>query len=1598
MTIMVAGGLTFAIPGMEPAHAAGLSNPHLAVSAELLNTGNVIATTNIVEIVVSDGDVNESGDELRVTVDGADIEMAFFSGAWYAYIASAGIQNTGLIVQLETDMDGIVSGTETVDGDGDAEITEAEQTAINNLVMGEPAFATDNAPAQLVQVLNLDDGTFDIVYEKPANPQTVVLDLDDPSESASLDRSLYPQGTGVIITLDDLALNVDPTSDDVWYLGSDGTSYYRGIPASVSSTAANAEALAMAGADRTTANAKAVTDRDTKIAEAVTDRDAKIAAAVPATAIAAAVDKRDLLITRANEVVDDPTVPLEQAARAQSILGDKTIDFDDPPTAVQVADYKGIAQIEYEVIAGFQPIGDITVAPSGYVSAVDDDLNTHYGSDNGFTYPSGTDDATVASGIADANYATVNGDKTETEITSVAYKGTAQVAYEVIAGDGPGGNVEGSAHTEYTADLATATQAHTDAVAAAPTIDADVDGGGIKVSTDEGFSLSTNNNGNVALVECVESCSVSSTGEFLIEFSEDSSNDSVFTNAPGDTPNIRTTTGADRGLSFSVTYDNTTTSSIGFGETNIVIDAGDEWNSGENIGITLTDSDANTNSLNEDNLSVTAASHIIPTITIGTPFTLGGDDNGRVAASSSGSAEGTLVIPDGTFEGVHMLNYDVSALGSGASVSINGIGVTVDRDGRDLVDVTGHIGSDNTVNIRYSGTASDGMIVIDVFSFGLIDGTDNVNNAIYRLELEEKSDNSSDFTGTLEYIGLNQVNILDATTYAAIQAIDVDIILISDDDSVSVDYLDKDANGQDTLFTAEADTPTHSGAVSLDSDGYKVADTVTVTVEDADLNVDSGKPDVYTTIASDIVGAETSNEDIGELLSVSIDGNQWAAGCTDMTGLDATDFTLKETGDATGVFTGTFAVPADYCHPNGKSAGVTGADISVEYIDFRDDSGSTITVSDSAGIRSNTGSVSLDRTVYPVPIGIVTEAEDDTAFETFGADLLQHDLTVYVSISDSDFDTSSNGIDSTDPGVLEISIIRGSETLKWTVEDAIDETAPNSGVFEHTETISYNTGPDSSDCPPGLDGCIVQGDILHVQYTDPSDASGSLNTVTDSATFDLRNGVLQVDRPGTTGYVIGSDMIVTLIEQDLNLDSDATETYTLDLIEWDSDAGTCSLKSTGCTTDPFGATPSNLLETGTDTGIFQVVITVPPEIDDEALQRGEEITLTYNDWGPSGSDYVGDKDEEITAVAYTSDFGASIELDQKVYTWTDKVYITIVAPDHNFDADQVDEIGGQDADYPINIKTQEAEIEGYKLVETGADTGIFSGELILTGVEHDDLDRETKDSSGYGPTDGQLAAEDSDGLAVVFENSDGDIVRASAIIQWNVGEVEWLEASYPALGSGIVRVIDPDMNLNPEAVDNFDVNVWSDSDVGGISLTVTETNAATGIFEGTVFFDDSSISSGHRLNVEEGDTVVAEYDDVTSPIEDETSVSATTLIGTIVPPLERAPINNLRAVDTFDNSIGAASVGQQVVITADLSNGQDRDQKFIFLIQVQDENGVTVSLNWVLGTLAAGQSFSPGASWTPTEAGTYDVTAFVWESIDNPTALSPTATIALTVN
>ena len=110
----------------------------------------------------------------------------------------------------------------------------------------------------------------------------------------------------------------------------------------------------------------------------------------------------------------------------------------------------------------------------------------------------------------------------------------------------------------------------------------------------------------------------------------------------------------------------------------------------------------------------------------------------------------------------------------------------------------------------------------------------------------------------------------------------------------------------------------------------------------------------------------------------------------------------------------------------------------------------------------------------------------------------------------------------------------GSTTIDQlgTADKPLEETGVDTGVFEYT--LEIRSDDESYD--------LEQGSIITVTYDDPTDASGNENSVSDSATFDLRNAVLQSDK---STYVIGQDALLTLIEPDLNLDSDSQETLLL---------------------------------------------------------------------------------------------------------------------------------------------------------------------------------------------------------------------------------------------------------------------------------------------------------------------------------------------------------------------------------------------------------------------------------------------------------------------
>ncbi len=251
-------------------------------------------------------------------------------------------------------------------------------------------------------------------------------------------------------------------------------------------------------------------------------------------------------------------------------------------------------------------------------------------------------------------------------------------------------------------------------------------------------------------------------------------------------------------------------------------------------------------------------------------------------------------------------------------------------------------------NLSISSETGEQPIVFDLFSFGIVNSND-VNNSIYRFELEETSDNSSTFTGTMEYSVANQLNILDPQFIQTVQTIDDQIKFIVtnrlvDDEGISISYSDLDATGIFTTTTLQSDIETNAGTISSDSKSYRFGQPVTLTLNDPDLNLRNDVIDIYFVI-NDInsPNIDTVGKNGITLLEVLIKDIRYKRCTVDGVaygGLGDTGFTLVETGPSTGIFEGVFKMPSQICNKSGTALIYSaGGSLDAKYHDSRDGSG-----------------------------------------------------------------------------------------------------------------------------------------------------------------------------------------------------------------------------------------------------------------------------------------------------------------------------------------------------------------------------------------------------------------------------------------------------------------------------------------------------------------------------------------------------------------------------------------------------------------------------------------------------------------------------------
>ena len=116
--------------------------------------------------------------------------------------------------------------------------------------------------------------------------------------------------------------------------------------------------------------------------------------------------------------------------------------------------------------------------------------------------------------------------------------------------------------------------------------------------------------------------------------------------------------------------------------------------------------------------------------------------------------------------------------------------------------------------------------------------------------------------------------------------------------------------------------------------------------------------------------------------------------------------------------------------------------------------------------------------------------------------------------------------------------------------------------------------------------------------------------------------------------------------------------------------------------------------------------------------------------------------------------------------------------------------------------------------------------------------------------------------------------------------------------------------------------------------------------------------------------------------------------------LERATIADPKLVNAFGASIGNnVNVDQQIQISSDITNNQEKSQKFNYLVQIKDQKDVVVSFAWFSGELNPHQEWNTSVFWVPEIAGEYIAEIFVWEGFPvNHNALSEYTMLKISVS
>ncbi len=343
-------------------------------------------------------------------------------------------------------------------------------------------------------------------------------------------------------------------------------------------------------------------------------------------------------------------------------------------------------------------------------------------------------------------------------------------------------------------------------------------------------------------------------------------------------------------------------------------------------------------------------------------------------------------------------------------------------------------------------------------------------------------------------------------------------------------------------------------------------------------------------------------------------------------------------------------------------------------------------------------------------------------------------------------------------------------------------------------------------------------------------------------------------------------------------------------------------------------------------------------------------------------------------ISYANDSLPSIKLDKQAYTPFDIATITVYDKSKDIDPNAKD---------TVTVTVKGRNTINVTLYETDNNSGVFIGTVKLT-----------PNPLLY---QGDVEVRRDDWLVVVYDT----LVAYASEIRYNEARLEFDREYYYDTNTAKITLYDPDADRDPYTRDKAIVYAWSDSDPTGVRIALDEKDVHTGVFEGFIKFSITNVEKheNNLLKVSDNDKIIARYIDDTLPKPSRLSsdgittvemkfIDAHAIYGTGIPANERVYISEPKVVSQFGEDIRVLSIGSRLAIQSELFNKQPKEQRFVYIIQVIDNDGFVEHIAYISASMQAKSGAVVTQSWTPMKRGNYTIEVFVWDSLERPIALS----------